>query len=428
MEALWSQKLRPLVCIDIALVLVPLAHAPDIPSGLDIATMSQGVLEANEWLYNEDELDFSTPAPVDFGSQGVTQRRAQTPRAGQLTSQEPSRCSPYTVLWTFCLKKSRLNKLTSNAVQNIDRYPSVFWESKLKSEIDALIREKGLEDTHEPDETQITISVNVRGEDDVPKRFTGLDIRWTEVDEQIRSWSSHVQSGRKLTIKVTFIFKETAPLRATRNGRNATEAQLNERAAIHNIQNSTDEVPVWEQVYDLLECPGVGCEVGPYCWRNPETGIRHAVTTSVLLKIVEFAEKGGKFKEHNDLPKHFRNEILNPASKRKAANDPQISITNIMPGAEASPPRKRLKIPGRRDEAIHLCRDWHCTMVDDFTWKKHFHDIAEITLRAGLTLDRLFDAQEEEVKLFVSEKIPRGIAHQWCSKVDEWVKSTEQES
>jgi hypothetical protein len=398
-------------------------------TAVKFATMENALMDDSQWLY-ENGFDLSTPALLDFDSpDAIGQRQHKAVRTGQ-ESQEPvqtqdlSKCCPYTINWTLCLKKMRLHKLTGNAVQNIDRYPSVLWNASLKSEIDAIVQEKGLDRGYEPDETQITLSINARGEQDVPKRFTGHDVDWSEVDEQIESWSNLVSRGRRLTIKVIFIFKETTQLASTRTGRtgrNATETQLNERATL--LQNSITEVPIWEQVYDLFECPGSGCEIGPYCWRNPETGIRHAVTTSILLKIVEYVEKGGKLKEHSDLPKHYRNEILNPPTKRKQADGPQINITNVIPGSEATPPVKRIKIAGSRDNAISHYRDWHCEQVDDDNWKRDFYRIAELTFKARLTLNRLFEAQEDEMGFFISNKFPRGIAHQWVSMVDEWVTS-----
>jgi hypothetical protein len=64
-----------------------------------------------------------------------------------------------------------------------------------------------------------------------------------------------------------------------------------------------------------------------------------------------------------------------------------------MPGAEGAPPPKKLKIAGHRDKAIERCRDWHCSQVDDPNWKMEFHAIASLTLRARLSLDRLFEAE-----------------------------------
>jgi hypothetical protein len=95
-----------------------------------------------------------------------------------------------------------------------------------------------------------------------------------------------------------------------------------------------------------------------------------------LTRIVEYAEKGGRIKEHSDVPKHLQNEIMSPQSKRKQNDGPQIHITNVMPGSEGAPPPKKLKIAGHRDKAIERYRDWHCSQVDDPNWKTEFHAIA----------------------------------------------------
>lgn len=53
------------------------------------------------------------------------------------------------------------------------------------------------------------MSINAGGEEDIPKRFPGLEIDCSDVDDQVDSWADLVQDGRKLTIRATFIFKET---------------------------------------------------------------------------------------------------------------------------------------------------------------------------------------------------------------------------
>ncbi|KAG9253048.1 uncharacterized protein F5Z01DRAFT_171953 [Emericellopsis atlantica] len=100
---------------------------------------------------------------------------------------EPSKtsCPPYTLKWTLCQKKTRLHKLTGNAVQNIISYPSIFWDDKLESEIADVVAQKRLANTHEAEETQLVCSINARGEEAIPGRFPGSDVNWADVDEQI---------------------------------------------------------------------------------------------------------------------------------------------------------------------------------------------------------------------------------------------------
>jgi hypothetical protein len=105
-------------------------------------------------------------------------------------------------------------------------------------------------------------------------------------------------------------------------------------------------------------------------------------------------------KEHGDVPKHLQYEIANPPKKRKQVDTPHINITNVMPGAEATPVAKKIKIVGYRDITIQRYRDWHCGKVDDLDWKEEFHAIAQLTLQARLSLDRLHAAQDVEVEYF----------------------------
>jgi hypothetical protein len=72
-------------------------------------------------------------------------------------------------------------------VQNIDYYPSDFWDSSLKSQIDGIVKENKLTEPQEPDETHLTVSITTRGVKDVLFRTGWPDIDWSEVDGQIDS-------------------------------------------------------------------------------------------------------------------------------------------------------------------------------------------------------------------------------------------------
>lgn len=202
------------------------------------ATMDSEIADANKWLYNDHELDYSTPAPL-YGSSGSpppSQRGRGRGRRGRanfdsqnqsqvLDDASPFKCRPYTVIWTLYKKRMRRNMYTGDTVQNIDCYPSVFWDTSFKSEIDAIVKEKKLTDTHEPDETQIIVSINARGVEDITMRSPGLDIDWNGVNQQIDSWSDLVHDGRKLTIRIAFIFKENSQVIPARTDRRAGALQ-----------------------------------------------------------------------------------------------------------------------------------------------------------------------------------------------------------
>ena len=166
-----------------------------------LATMDNS-LGVSGWLFEDINPDLSSPILPDDFAPSATPIQEQQNREGpdsdenqSLASQGAlSRCAPYTIKWTLCQrKKTRITKLTENAVQNLEEYPSSFWETTFKSDIDTIIDEKRLSNTHEPDETQVVASINARGEENIPKRFPGLDIDWSEVDGQIDNWADLVQ-------------------------------------------------------------------------------------------------------------------------------------------------------------------------------------------------------------------------------------------
>jgi hypothetical protein len=65
------------------------------------------------------------------------------------------------------------------------------------------------------DDTNIVVSVNERSERDLIKRFGALDIDWTVIEKQLHIWGRLFLVGKKLTVKISFNYKETDPVSST---------------------------------------------------------------------------------------------------------------------------------------------------------------------------------------------------------------------
>jgi hypothetical protein len=317
-------------------------------------------LDLSQW-YNEDNYDYRTPdlPPLDSRSTSPTQTNQQRVPPGlpllQLADWNPSlpydesppTCIHYSIEWKLLLKKGRLAKLTNDTEQNVVLAPGAFWDRTLKPKLQQLLEKKTPRNKcYEPDETNVVVSVTDRSERDLTRRFDELEIDWDTVEQQLMAWSYLLRDGKRLRIEISFIYKENTPpvavrIQQSRRRRGVTALQLAERAELLEDQEASGLTTVWKEVYSLMRCPGPPCQ-GTYCWRDPDSRKHYKLDTSVLTKLVDYAEEGNGLRTHGDVPPWIRELIYakeqqdSERRKRKrqaSVSDtlPTIHITNVMP-------------------------------------------------------------------------------------------------
>ena len=436
--------------------------------------MTNPDLDLSQWYtYNEDGLDYRTPDPPVFGSRGTSPAPASQPQRGrqglpllQLADWDPNlpydesppTCIHYSIEWKLLLKKGRLAKLTNDTEQNLVLAPGAFWEQTLKSKLQQLLAKKTpRKKSYEPDETNVVVSVTDRSQRDLTKRFDLLEIDWEVVEDQLMAWSHLLRDGKRLRIDISFIYKEaTQPVavrtqQTTRRG-GVTALQLAERAELLEEQEASGLTTVWKEVYSLMRCTGPPCQ-GTYCWRDPDNRKHYKLDTSVLTKLVDYAEEGNTLRTHGDVPPWIRELIYakdqQDSERRKRKRQasiseslPPIHITNVMPvgynqdsagcsavstlGTQAAArSATQLDIPRPIDRSLRRYSEWLCTQVTDPVWKSGYRDACKIALEEGLDLERLFSAQDMEAKSLADKGVKRGIAIQFVSKVKAWLEEVE---
>jgi hypothetical protein len=259
------------------------------------------------------------------------------------------------------------------------------------------------------------------------------------VEDQLMAWSHLLRDGKRLRIDISFIYKEapqpvTVRTQQTTRRGGVTALQLAERAELLEEQEASGLTPVWKEVYSLMRCTGPPCQ-GTYCWRDPDNRRHYKLDTSVLTKLVDFAEEGNTLRTHGDVPPWIRELIYakdqQDSERRKRKRQasiseslPPIYINVSTPGTQAAGAQSatQLDIPQPVDQSLRRYCGWLCARVTDPVWKSGYRDACRIALEEGLDLERLFFAQDIEAKSLIDKGVKRGIAIQFVSKVKAWLE------
>ena len=236
------------------------------------------------------------------------------------------------------------------------------------------------------EDTNIVISVNERGQDDLIKRFDDTNVNWSVIERQLVVWSELFRAGRKLTVKISFNYVETGHGSATssrKGGRKGASSTTHRMLAERDTQLEAEEAAsgqpsIWSKVYELMRCPVKSCNLGPYCWRDPVSKKHYKLRTSHLIRLVEHVQDGHVLQTNDDMPEYVGQQLYaeeqqgierrqKPASS-SATNCPPINITNVLPAPSSQIPApdmaltstlvNRLEIPRPRDKAVEDYCAW----------------------------------------------------------------------
>ncbi|KAM5528948.1 hypothetical protein FOXYSP1_16792 [Fusarium oxysporum f. sp. phaseoli] len=422
--------------------------------------------DPTQWDY--DDLDFCTPQLSGINSRGVSladpspspsqHQRSRLPLL-QLDNwdpddtydESPPTCVHYSIEWKLQLRKGRLSKLTNDTEQDRVLAPGAFWETTLKDKVDKLLRQKTPRGKkYVPEETIIVVSVTDRGERDLTKRFDEFNIDWQMAEEQLCKWSPLFRAAKKLRIDISFICKEephgSRVVQQQSSRGSATARQLAQRDQLLETQDAAGQPRVWKDVYDLMRCNGNLCP-GSYCYVDEQR--KHmGLNTSILTKIVEYAEQGNELRMHRDVPPYILDMIYEKKrldgerrAKRKAhslESDRPIKIVNVLPSPYGHPTTEGctpplsnfgtvspsivdltdLVIPKPIDRAVEDYTEWLCDQVEDEHWKAGFRNAGSIT-----KADCLDVYQDRDIGYYVNQGVKAGIARSFVQDIKMWADS-----
>jgi hypothetical protein len=167
------------------------------------------------------------------------------------------------------------------------------------------------------EDINVVVSVTERSKRDLTKRFDELDVDWFLVERQLSQWSESFRAGKKLRVDVSFNYVELgqpAPVASKRGGKrgypSATQHMLAERDLQVDAEEGMSSQPsIWQDVYNLMRCPGPPCDLGPHCWRDPFRKKHYKLRTHQLKALIRHVAQGGKLQSHDDVPEDVRQQL-----------------------------------------------------------------------------------------------------------------------
>jgi hypothetical protein len=357
--------------------------------------------------------------------------------------EEPPTCLHYSIEWKVTLNNKLLSKDTE---PDLVLAPRFYWSLFLRNKLEKLLQKKLPPSKRVAcEDTNVVVSVTERSQRDLTKRFDEMDVDWFLVERQLSQWSESFRAGKKLRVDVSFNYVEIgqpAPVASKRGGKrgysSCTQQMLTERDFQVDAEEGTSSQPsIWQDVYNLMRCPGPPCNLGPHCWRDPYGKKHYKLRTHQLKALIRHVAQGGPLQSHDDVPEDVRQQLYaeeqqqlerhNRASHSTATSHAPIHITNVLPGpshpssgsaeVQAKP---RLDVPGFLDAAVENYSAWQKSRIRREDQKDDIQNTCDMALEHGLDLQQLYDDQDPD--FFISRGIKVGVARRFIRDIGYWVQ------
>jgi len=357
--------------------------------------------------------------------------------------EEPPTCVHYSIEWKVTLNNKLLSKDTE---PDLVLAPRFYWSLFLREKLEKLLQKKLPPSKRVAcEDTNVVVSVTERSKRDLTKRFDEVDVDWFLVERQLSQWSESFRAGKKLRVDVSFNYVEIGqptPVASKRGGKrgypSATQQMLAERDSQVDAEEGTSSLPsVWQDVYNLMRCPGPPCSLGPHCWRDPHGKKHYKLRTHQLKALIRHVAQGGQLRSHDDVPEDVRQQLYaeeqqqlerqRRATHSAPAGHAPIHITNVLPGPSHSTSdstkvqaKPRLDVPGFLDAAVEEYSDWQQSRVRREDQKDDIRNMCDMALEHGLDLQQLHDDQDPD--FFISRDIKIGVARRFIRDIEHWVQ------
>jgi hypothetical protein len=357
--------------------------------------------------------------------------------------EEPPTCLHYSIEWKVTLN----NKLLSRDTEpDLVLAPRFYWSLFLRDKLDKLLQRKLPPSQRVAcEDTNVVVSVTERSKRDLTKRFDEMDVDWFLVERQLSQWSESFRAGKRLRMDVSFNYVEIGPPApvTSKRGRgrgypSATQQMLAERdSQVDTEDGAAGQPSIWQDVYNLMRCPGPPCDLGPHCWRDPLGKKHYKLRTHQLKALIRHVEQGRELRSHADVPEDVRQQLYaeeqqsterhRRVSHNASAGQAPIHITNVLPGPSQSTPttvevqaKPRLNVPGFLDAAVEEYSNWQQSRVMRQVQKDDIRSMCDMALEHGLDLQQLYDDQDADFS--ISRGIKLGVARRFIRDIAYWIQ------
>lgn len=174
-----------------------------------------------------------------------------------------------------------------------DAPPADFWEHSLEPKLESFLRKRNR--SLRAESTTVMISVTARSTPAVTNLFDDTTIDWSFVERQLIKWGELFRSGKKLKLSLSFNYVDTPqPTTTTLQGtkRRGRLSRTHRMLAERDEQVGAEEAALGQpsmlaDVYRVFRCPGHPCQLGPYCWIDPDDRKHYKLLRPHIESLVE---------------------------------------------------------------------------------------------------------------------------------------------
>lgn len=284
-----------------------------------------------------------------------------------------------------------------------------------------------------------------------------MEIDWAVVQAQLEDWGQYIQRGKKFHVHLSFNYVQADATIASNSGRkgdkrgltSTTKRMLNELDLRVRAEEAASGGQVkWQQVYQLMRCPGFPCPPGQYCWIDPVGKKHYKLLTHHLKELVRHVEQGNTLETHDDVPLGLRQQLHAEEQRKKdwrsgkvlrSPGNPSSITINILPSnpqeklapdAQAhsvasvqvwdTTPAQDLEIEGPREVAVKQYSKWLQEQYQDPSYQAEVRKVEEAMLDEGFGLKQICDARNSD--FLAGKKIKRGIVDSFMHDIPIWNK------
>jgi hypothetical protein len=357
----------------------------------------------------------------------------------------PPTCIHYRIEWKLMINKTVVSKHTE---EDIVLEPTSYGPHILLPCLEEVLKRKVPSPrSATAEDTDVTVKVAERSEDDFVTQYAGTNIDWLQVERRLLRWSEWFRKGKKLRVIICFRYVEVSQVTATNasktsgkraRGSATQQMQAELTTALDAEQAATGRAAAWQHVYALFRCPGPPCELKPFCWFDSQRNKRFGLKSHHLRSLIRYKDDGKPLDTHDQMPKELRQQIYK--EERQSEDHKQtknlgpssgmqpIQITNILPSrdsghvdpvlkAEVSP----VEFSGLRDDNVQQYCEWQQSKVKNPSLKAAFQKATDFVIEKGLDLELLHEDQNPQF-LIEEGGIPLGVARRYYRDIKPFAK------